>query len=662
MTLTTTTRREADWITLEQLLQLTGWDRSTAFRKQASGELRTRLSERAANGKRRREYDACDLPAEIRERRLRQQLSPSSGLTTSAPRVVRWFAHLDKDAQDQAKGRLAIIQPMLDFHNSGQRPLCGPGERVSSLSAIAKHVAATSGRSERTIWNWWRSYMKVSGPGALADSPRKDRSVSRFFTAHAEAAQYVQNKLWNERLSVTMIHEALVRDWPRFRLTGEDAPPSREAVRFFVNGLPSIITDVAHGGERAYKEDFAPFIIRDRRKLRANQWWISDHMVHDVWVRNDRDPEKNGPVFGELRLHEAFRPWLTAIQDMKSRRIVGKVWCVTPSSNTISSSLRFALERYGCPESFYVDNGKDYNKVSDDASGLLSRLGIRTQRCIPRHPQSKQIESFFKTLHQRFDVLWRPFYAGTSPKTRPEECDAMRREHERLVKAGQGHNSPLPEASKFILMASQWLEEFDSTFADKQFGELTPEQIFDADLPQQDRRPLKSADVAQLFWERDKRKVCEGGCVRLFNTRYEPADPESAAALTLSIRREVMVACDPLNVGEAVAFALDGKFLGALRSQEMLVHGEISRDDISASMRQRRGVFNAIKRYTSELKRARDAAGDSSELEQLERRAIAAGERRPNIYAMPAPKALAAAADSSRKFVADIADGYFEEP
>ena len=94
-------------------------------------------------------------------------------------------------------------------------------------------------------------------------------------------------------------------------------------------------------------------------------------------------------------------------------------WSAIPSSHTISSALRVGIESFGIPEILYVDNGKDYEKVgridfSPECSGVLVRLGIQPQYCLPRHPQSKLIESWFGTVRKRFDCLW-PSYCGPGP-------------------------------------------------------------------------------------------------------------------------------------------------------------------------------------------------------------------------------------------------------
>jgi hypothetical protein len=294
--------------------------------------------------------------------------------------------------------------------------------------------------------------------------------------------------------------------------------------------------------------------------------------------------------------------------------------------------------------------------------GVLIRLGIHPQHCLPLHPQSKQIESFFHTLHQRFDVLWGDAYAGTSPKDRPEECDAVLAEHKKLMKIGRGDESPLPPASEFIENACYFLDEFNSTHRHSGQGMRmrTPNQVFDAELPKDKLQPVDIRAIAPLFWNYQERTVREGGCIDLYNTRYEPADGESAAGMMLRVTAKVKIACDPLNLGEAIAFDDAGHFLGHLRSQQMLVHGATSEEDIKQSMRARRIYLSASKQYQHALQRSREAAGDVTMLESLKRRAMQSAIPKPNVYALPVPKAVGERAQP-RMHVDDIADSFFEE-
>ena len=130
----------------------------------------------------------------------------------------------------------------------------------------------------------------------------------------------------------------------------------------------------------------------------------------------------------------------------------------------------------------------------------------------------------------------------------------------------------------------------------------TPDEVFNELLLPGQRRLIESPEVLYaLFWDRQRRKVSEGGCVQLYGERYEPADGESLAKLFLEIERDVLVACDPANLGEAIALDLDGRFLGRLRAQKLITRGPVSQEDIRASMRIRRTARKAIADYVTGL-------------------------------------------------------------
>jgi putative transposase len=346
-------------------------------------------------------------------------------------------------------------------------------------------------------------------------------------------------------------------------------------------------------------------------------------------------------MFAGVSANAAVRPWLTAVIDMRSRKIVGTAWSATPSSHTISSALRVAIEGFGIPASLLIDNGRDYEKIgridfSPECSGVLVRLGIQPQYCLPRHPQSKLIESWFATVRKRFDCLW-PSYCGASPKDRPEPCVDALKEHQAFLK-GKRKSSPLPTASEFIATARQWIADYNSQHPHSGRGMQgrTPDEVFDELLPPGQRSLVESPEALYaLFWDRQRRRVSEGGCVQLYGERYEPADGESLARLFLEIERSVLVACDPANLGEAIALDLDGRFLGRLRAQKLLTRGPVSHEDIRASMQIRRTARKAVADYVDGLSRIRARAGDRTEIAQLQSRA---GMLRQQ--SMPPPPAL----------------------
>src|SRR5207249_4565273 len=90
-----------------------------------------------------------------------------------------------------------------------------------------------------------------------------------------------------------------------------------------------------------------PFHERDYTGLHSNQIWCGDHHPCDCIVTHQ----------GKL-----VRRWLTAWQDMRSRKIVGAViYAHDPNSTTVLAAFRVGALAYGVPDRVYIDNGKDYD-------------------------------------------------------------------------------------------------------------------------------------------------------------------------------------------------------------------------------------------------------------------------------------------------------------
>jgi len=103
--------------------------------------------------------------------------------------------------------------------------------------------------------------------------------------------------------------------------------------------------------------------------------------------------------------------------------------------------------------------------------------------------------------------------------------------------------------------------------------------------------------------------------------------------LFLEIERNVLVACDPANLGEAIALDLDGRFLGRLRAQKLVTRGPVSQEDMRTSMRIRSTARKAIADYVTGLSRIRARAGDRSEIAHLQDRVEILREK----YSPPSP-------------------------
>jgi putative transposase len=244
---------------------------------------------------------------------------------------------------------------MLDFKNGTAAAITVGGKTISNLDDLAAYLAAQREVSARTCGIGTRASASTASP-ALADRLRSDKGKSRFFKQYPAAAEFVAE----QTLQRGPLHRARARR-AEARVAAlynhGSQPPSYTTVRVYLKSLPRAVRTLAKEGEKAFNNKLRPFVIRDYRKLAVNEIWVSDHMRHDVFVRNDLDLPGSTP---DARL----RLWLTAFMDVRSRKIVGMSWCVNPSSESISSALRVAVAQFGVPREVLIDNGEDYKKIS----------------------------------------------------------------------------------------------------------------------------------------------------------------------------------------------------------------------------------------------------------------------------------------------------------
>jgi hypothetical protein len=206
---------------------------------------------------------------------------------------------------------------------------------------------------------------------------------------------------------------------------------SYKACQRYVAELPKAMVLKLRFGDEAFTNEAEPYIERDYSTLESNQIWCADHHVFDVLIKI---------VNTRTGVMEHTRPWLTAWQDLRSRKIVGwRVFAHDPNSDEILFAFKDAVREHGLPHAVYFDNGKDYDcfalqgrtkkdrwrerKVrfafDQQRSGVFPGLSIDVMHAWPFHGQSKPIERWFGTIEQ-YTPVW-PTYFGRNPQERPED-------------------------------------------------------------------------------------------------------------------------------------------------------------------------------------------------------------------------------------------------
>ena len=622
-------------LTTEEVMERTGWSRATFFRR------RTELISRAtASGT--VEYLESALPSTNPSQiALVVPAAVTLPLFANQPPSLERVVLPDPADQAQADKRLAALEPLLDFPNNPDRyaALQVNGKPVNSLERMIAYSAQAQDVSARTLKRWLARY-RAQGftMASLADRIRADKGQSRWFNCHREAQIFAAYLYLVERMSVTFVCEQIEYETAMLGLDNADLP-SRETVRFFLSeNISPAMRTLARDGQRIYRERMAPYVKRGYVDVFSNQVWVGDHAIHDVEIQND--------LFEEVPFGTPGRLRMSAFVDYRSRK-AWATWAWEGSSRSIAATMLRAMLEVGPPEGIYVDNGKDYKKVAKGATsaseiiddtkapeawyeneyqriertGLLARLGIAVTHCIPRHPQSKHVERFFRTMHTRFDAVHSTYTSG-SPFTRPESTELAMMRHRRLLKTGRVEESNHPTASRFILGCLSWIREYNAT---PQTGEgmdgHSPDEIFATD-PNPNQKPVPNPETLALLLAEFARRGVRECAVQLNKHRYTPRaeDRMAWAAMHEANDGEVLVGYNPDDPEFAVALTLDGRFLAWLEAEPLIrfaPNDPKTQAQIAQSMATRRGLEKAAKSTLRTIEGAARSMGAKSAEEML---------------------------------------------
>lgn len=163
--------------------------------------------------------------------------------------------------------------------------------------------------------------------------------------------------------------------------------PSYAQVYRFIQSLGAIERQRGRMGARDLK-NIKAFIRRDSSELLPGDVYTADGHCFDAEVAH--------PIHGK-----PFRPEITAILDVATRKMVGWSISLSESSWAVLDAIRMCATQHGVPAMFYVDNGSGYKNdlLTAQGRGVLSRLNITVSHALPYNSQGKGlIERSHQTL------------------------------------------------------------------------------------------------------------------------------------------------------------------------------------------------------------------------------------------------------------------------
>ncbi|QBD77333.1 transposase [Ktedonosporobacter rubrisoli] len=249
-------------------------------------------------------------------------------------------------------------------------------------------VAREYGVPLSTLQRWVHQY-REDGLCGLARQPRADRGTRRNLSE--EVVKVIEGlALRKPRRSMATIH----RQVSAIALTQGWEEPSYAQVYRIVKALSPALVTLAQEGAGSYREEYE--LLYRREAGRANEIWQADHCLLPIWVKDGQG--------------KSARPWLTVIEDDKSRAIAGyRFSWSAPSAIQTALTLRQAIWRKedpqwqvcGIPEVFYTDHGSDFTSVHLEQVGADLKMQLVFSQ-VGRPRGRGKIERFFQSVEQLF--------------------------------------------------------------------------------------------------------------------------------------------------------------------------------------------------------------------------------------------------------------------
>lgn len=426
--------------------------------------------------------------------------------------------------------RLAIVRHVLDmaellgktkavekFANDSK-----DGLLTATLTDTVRQANAKAGQngnakvSRATLFNWLKLAENAGDNSLVAVLAPKHRDV----TMPVWGATLL--KLWGQptKPSLSMVMRELVNV-----MGGENVPTYAQASYFLRTHVGNVELERGRMGARELK-NIQPFIRRDTSELFPTDVYTADGHTFDAEVAH--------PISGR-----PFRPEITAIIDVASRKLVGFSIDLAESGLAVLDAIRTAVCTNGVMALFYVDNGSGYKNamMSRDGSGLMDRLGSTLTHSLPYNSQAKGV------VERSHQSIWiqaakrLPTYIGVDM-----DKEARQKVFKKTRKdiATFGESKLLLAWDDFMTLCHDEMQRYNNRphhahprRHNKLTGRrehLTPQQVWDEKLAMMVNlgKPLvqvREDDMVDLFRPYIERKVLRGE-IKMFNHVYFSRDLE----------------------------------------------------------------------------------------------------------------------------------------
>lgn len=347
--------------------------------------------------------------------------------------------------------------------------------------------------------------------------------------------------------------------------------------------LPAELT-YCRKGEKACVDTMLPSLKRNYDDLYSNSIWVCDNHTFDVFV-NDGEHEK--PV----------RVYLTAFQDVRSRKFVGWEVTMNPCSQATLVALRRGIEENGLPDMILSDNGREFlthdiggrgfrkggkaSKEEREIPTILDNLGIRFTTAMVRNARAKIIERAFLEVKNNFSKMFDGYTGGTIAE-RPE----------RLKKTGK-------DAENFMLLPEfvQYVDKYIRYIYNKRshngvgMNGRTPDQVYAECMVEKRIATPEQLNLMMMRHSRMQTVSKEGVYLNLYGQKLYF---QSEDLILRHIREKVYIRYNPDDMGEVRVYSSEDRFLCTAQQVKLLSYFE-NKETLKNAVSDQRKYLKAVK-------------------------------------------------------------------
>lgn len=356
--------------------------------------------------------------------------------------------------------------------------------------------------------------------------------------------------------------------------------------REIVRSIPPAALVLCREGMKACTDKMMPYIHRTYEDLHSNDIWVCDNHTFDVFV-NDGEHEK--PI----------RVYLTAFQDVRSRKFVGWYVTLNPSSDATLIALRRGIEAYGIPRMILSDNGREFltfdiggrgfrksrkpGKDEHEIPTILQNLGIEFSTAMVRNARAKIIERAFLDVKNGFSKMFEGYTGGTIAE-RPE----------RLKKTGK-HAENFILLPEFVAYVDKYIQGIFNRHKHYGIGMdgRTPDKVYAECLVEQ---RVATADQLNLMMLRNTRmqKVTRDG---VYITLCGEKVPFNSHDLNFyHLGRKAYVRYNPDDLREVRVYDDQDRFLCTAQQAESLSYFA-DKEELAEKIRENRKYMRTVQAW-----------------------------------------------------------------